>query len=167
MSRLSTLIIALCLLSASTLAGEIKLTSTFFGGWKYSLDGTEYKNVGFGNDLRWEMAGNDAAQEEMSKYETYKGWATLAGIPCGFLLGWPLGGCLANSEWKDSYTIMYMIGVPLTITSLLLDATATRKLKKAVRIYNGEESAPSTFVPSLEIFASSEGCPRFGLSWRF
>jgi hypothetical protein len=167
MSRLRTVIIALCLLSASTLAGEIKLKNSFFGGWKYSIDGTEYKKVGFGSDLRWEMAGNVAAQEEMSKYETYTGWATVSGYTGGFLIGWPLGAVIAGGEWKDSYTTMYIIGVPLSITSLLLDAAATRKLKKAVRIYNGEESAPSTFIPSLEIFASSEGCPRFGLSWRF
>jgi len=74
---------------------------------------------------------------------------------------------LATSEWKDSYTTMYIIGVPLSITSIILEAGATKNLKRAVRIYNGEETAPSAFLPVPSLFASSDGKTRIGLTWRF
>jgi len=168
MLRIVIVITTVCLMAGAAHAGEIKLKNSFFGGWKYSVDGMDYKKVGFsGDDLRLEMAGNDAAQKEMDKYQTNMTWATVTGIPGGFLLGWPLGGYIASGEWKDSYNTMYMIGVPLGITSIVLEATAHGKLKKAVRIYNGQEPAPNALVPVPDIFASGDGRPRIGLSWRF
>ena len=168
MLRIVIATIALCLLAGTTIAGRIELDKSFFGGWEYSIDGIEYKKVGYsGSGLRFEMSDNEAAQKQIDKYATCKTWATITAVPGGFLIGWPLGGYLANLEWKHSYTNMYIIGVPLCLTSIVFEATATGKLKKAVRIYNGEESAPKVFIPSPEIFASTEGSPRFGLTWRF
>jgi hypothetical protein len=158
----------LCLVAGSANGKEIILKNSFFGGWKYSLDSMFYHKVGYsGAELRRAMEGNEAAQAQMDKYKTYKVWASVTGAPAGFLIGWPSGSYIAGGEWKDSYTTMYVVAAPLLVASITFEMTATSKLKKAVRIYNGEEQGANAYVPLPYVFVSSEGGPRFGVLWRF
>jgi|GEM_PF-2682814 len=158
----------LCLVAGSVYGNEITLKNSFFGGWKYSLDGAFYHKVGYsGAELRGAMEGNEAAQAQMDKYKTYKIWSAVTGAPAGFLIGWPLGGYIASGEWKDSYTTMYIVAAPLFVASAAFEMSATSKLKKAVRIYNGEEQGANAYLPRPHVFVSSEGGPRIGLVWRF
>ena len=121
-------------------AGEITLKKSFFSGWKYSTNGMDFHKVGNnGTTLYNYMDGNAAAQEHMNKYKSGKSWAMITGIPGGFLVGWPLGGYAGNGVWKDSYTPMLLIGIPLGIISMIAEHSATKNLKEAVNIYNGEE----------------------------
>ncbi len=127
-------------LCCSQVSAKITLKKTFFGGWKYSLDGTKFKGVGLsGNGLRNEMTGSDSAQMHMQKYKSAKIWGVVTGIPGGFLLGWPLGSKLGGKDWTDTYTAMIVAGVPLSIASFVFEEAATRNLKKAVNIYNGDD----------------------------
>lgn len=134
-------LLILTVMLCTQVSAEIILKKSFFGGWKYSTDGVEYRKVGMsGGDLRYEMAGSEEAQTHMEKYKTANTWAAVTGIPGGFLVGWPLGGYLGSGgEWPDSYTTMIVIGAPLAIISMVFESSAGRNLKKAVGLYNDGE----------------------------
>ena len=136
-------VLLLLTLCCSMAFGEITLKKNFFTGWKYSVDGGEFKKVGFsGSSLYLEMQDNEKAQLHMKKYKSAKTWAAVTGYPGGFLVGWPLGAYLGSGgEWKDSYTTMIIIGAPLAVISIVFEGSATRNLKKAVRLFNGESES--------------------------
>lgn len=133
-------VLILLVLTSFSYAEKIELKNNFFTGWKYSLDGgMSYQKVGnSGNELYRIMEGNEAAQGHLKTFKSHKTVATIFAIPGGFLVGWPIGGGLAG-EWKDSYNTMLIIGIPLSIVSLIFESTASSHLKKGVGIYNGEE----------------------------
>jgi hypothetical protein len=148
--------------------GEITLKKNFFTGWKFSTDGTTYQKVGFsGTKLHDAMAGNEEAQKRMRSYKSGKTWAAITGWPGGFLLGWPAGASLAGKDWNDTYTTMVIIGAPLTIASIIFEATATSNLKKAVKIYNeGDKSV--TFMLDYKVLSESQsGVLLAGLKYEF
>jgi len=136
-------VLLLLTLCCSMASGEITLKKNFFTGWKYSVDGWEFKKVGFsGSSLYFKMEGNEEAQLHMKKYKSAKTWELVTAIPGGFLVGWPLGAYLGSGgEWKDSYTTMIIIGVPLGLVSLVFESLATRNLKEAVKLFNGESES--------------------------
>ena len=150
---LSCTILFVLIFSLQVSAEKIHIKKTFFGGWKYSTDSIEYKGVGnSGTGLYNLMEGNADAQDQMLRYKKNKTWAAVTGIPGGFLVGWPLGGYAGSSEWKDGYTTMLIVGIPLSIVSLITEASATKNLKNAVKIFNGEESSLSmslNYIPRL------------------
>jgi hypothetical protein len=135
--------LAVLLATASAHADQIKLKKNFFTGYKYSVDGGDYRKVGFsGKELRAVMEGNEAAQARMDKYKSRKTASAVAGIPGGFMTGWVIGGSLAG-DYKDAYTPMLIIGIPLCIVSGVLEGSANSHLKQAVEAYNrGPEEAP-------------------------
>jgi len=148
-------------------AKEITLKKSFFTGWKYSVDGEDFQKVGFtGSSLRYEMEGNDAAQREMDTYKSRKIMAAVTGWPGGFLIGWPIGGAIANG-WKDSYNVMLAVGVPLTIISTVYEISANDHLKKAVRIYNGEEQVIYFGINYNRVLAAANGRVTVGFTWTF
>lgn len=147
-------------------ANEIILKRTFFGGWKYSVDGMKYEKVGYsGAGLKSKMAGNETALHEMNDYAKCKTWSLVTGIPGWSLLGWTLIKRLDDSQWKDSYTTMYAIGIPLSVAAVVFEEISASKLQKAVRIYNGQEK--SSALPAPGVFASRNGALGISLNWKF
>jgi hypothetical protein len=50
---------------------KIELKKSFWSGWKYSIDGSEFKKVGMtGSDLAAVMNSNPSAVDEMNTYRT-------------------------------------------------------------------------------------------------
>lgn len=155
-------------LSSSTIGGEIRLSNDFFTGWEYSLDGLRYQSVGFtGSGLRREMVDNEAALKQMSKYKEKRIVSAVLGWPGGAMLGWSLGAYAATGEWTDSEKKMFMVGAPLTIFAVLLELSANANMKKAVRIYNGEEQALDLEVRFPAYYASKTGTLVIGMTWSF
>jgi hypothetical protein len=110
-------------------------------GWKYSINGQQYRTLSAsGMNLYSAMAGNEAARREMQSY----GPNRLAGhIFAGF------GACIAatpfiisiiNSKSKNDYWTCAISGAAMLGVGTIFIALADYHLKKAVRIYNGWES---------------------------
>lgn len=170
MKSLTVIITATAIIMTATASGqEIILKNNFFTGWHYSLDGVKFHKVGIsGKTLRYAMEGNEAAQAEMDGYKSRKTTSTVFGYIGGFLLGWPLGGSIAGREWDDTYTAMAVGGGALAIVSFVFDGSASNHLKKAVRIYNGEEQPgdanAGTWLPTLTM---TDDNVLIGLTMRF
>lgn len=162
------LLLFLLLLCSSQATAEITLKKSFFTGWKYSVDGSDYKGVGFsGTDLRNEMEGNEGAQSHMLRYKSAKTWATITGVPGGALIGWPIGGYIGGGEWKDGYTAMIIAGSSLAVVSIVLEASATRNLKKAVALYNEGNQSLGLMIGIVPPAGDREASPLVGLAYRF
>ncbi len=140
-------------LTAGVWAGdqEITLKKSFWSGWQYSVDGVHYANVGVSaGELKQVVNGNPDAVAQLDSYKSNKLASEIIGIPSGLAVGWPLGAVIAGSEWKDAYTIMLGVGIPLGAVSMILDAASTRHLKKAVDLYNDTDSSAARRI-SIEV----------------
>ena len=136
-----TFVLLILALAATSTAGEITLKKNVFTGWKYSTDGENFKRVGMsGKSLSEIMAGNDAAVVEMNKYRNRSEWATIFAWPGGFMLGWACVSALTDN-WKDYDNYLLGAGVVMVSLSTFFEGSATRHLKEAVSIYNGEDQA--------------------------
>ncbi len=129
-------ILAFLVCGFSVDAREIKLKNTFFGGWKYSVDGGDFHKVGWtGKTLRLEMEDNPESVKLIDSYRKYNLAGQIIGIPGGFLVGWAAGSAIAG-RYKDSDKTLLTIGAPLCATSIVLELVANGKLKKAIKTYN-------------------------------
>ena len=165
-----TLAIALAIiivLASATAAQEITLKYTFFGGWKYSTDGEKFKGVSMsGNELCTIMEGNDAALAEMKAYKKRKIWGAVCGWPGGILCGWGVGAGLRD-DWTESDKIILGTGLGLMVITGLIEGSASRRLKKAVSIYNGEGQALLFDIDYRKSALSGNGQLTFALSYTF
>jgi hypothetical protein len=120
---------------------QVQLKTSFWGGVQYSLDGGEFETVDRdGGELRTLMNENEKCIEYLDRFKSNTTLAAVAGVPGGVLVGWPIGGYLGSGgEWKKSYTIMLVIGVPLATLSTILENKAKSNLEQAVAIYNKEK----------------------------
>lgn len=144
MKRVMPTIIAFLLLVTAVQAQEqkVELKKTFWSGWKYSVDGSDFKKVGMsGKDLIEVMNGNEAAVAEMEIYRSRMTLGMVTGIIGGGLVGWPLGASLGGDDWNDTYTGMIVVGGIFSTISLISNASGTNHLKKAVSVYNGDETS--------------------------
>ncbi len=133
-------VLVICMVNVTS-AQKITVKKGFFGGWKYSTDDDLYWKVGNrGIPLCQEMEGNEAALNEMAKYTSNKTMALITGIPGGWMVGWAAGKALGN-KYEDSDKTMLQIGLPLCIISTVFEIISDGHIKKAVRIYNGEEES--------------------------
>jgi hypothetical protein len=168
MKRIGIVCLAIVLIiSLSAGAKTIKLKNGFFTGWQFSVDGNKFNKVGMSGDkLASEMEGNEPASTEMSKYKSNKTTATIIGVPAGFLIGWPIGGSLGGG-WREEYGYMLGAGGALAVISFVLEASSTSHLKKAVRIFNGEEPGLKVEINCLRNHAIKKSGAEATLSWRF
>jgi hypothetical protein len=170
MSLRGLVIIVLLALVTSAGAADKKITlnKSFWSGWQYSQDDIHFHNVGAtAKTLRQVMADNDEAVAQLNSYKSKKVAGAVLGIPGGVLIGWPLGATIAGQDWKDSYTVMMAVGIPLGIADIILESSATKNLKRAVAIYNGEEQSCLDHVGvNLCLFRKSK-FPGLRLSYSF
>lgn len=162
-------LVMILLLCGSSACAEITLKKGFFSGWKYSIDGQTFTKVGYtGSRLYDEMEGHQEAQARLLQYRSAKSWALVSGIPGGILLGWPLGAYAGSGgEWEDSYTTMIIVGGSLAVVSMILEATATRHLKEAVALYNGDERKLGLLLGFKSLPADRSPSPLLGLKLEF
>lgn len=164
-----TTIAVFCALIITTIAApcdaQITVKNSMFRGWKYSIGGSEYQKVGIGaKGLRSEMHGCDSCLSAMSGYTTCMTLGLVAGVPGGFLLGWPIGANIGGKEWTDSYTTMALIGGSLIVADIVFETVAASKLKTAVRRYNSSRNPVSSSPPpsSVQLHIRENG---LGLSY--
>jgi hypothetical protein len=136
-SALLTLIVAVSAPLDSAAAEELMLQRSFWGGWKYSHDGTQFEKIGsLGRDLRAELEGNPAAQAEMSAYGSNHVWATVLGVAGGGL-GVAAGFRIGDEDEFDGVSIGLLTGgAVFAIVGSVLEMSATNHLLKAVHLYN-------------------------------
>jgi len=134
---ISVFVLALIL----TLAGEaqaqrITLKRPFFSGWRYSIDGGEYKRLGSGTELKTMMADSRACLGAMKSFSDHATAAKITGILGILLVAWPISTQLRGKDWADSYTPMVIVGGSFGVVSLAMEAAGSRNLKRAVMIHN-------------------------------
>lgn len=162
-----TLILLTLTFAATSTAKEITLKKNFFTGWKYSTNGKDFKGVGMsGKSLRFEMEGNDDAVAEMNIYKSRQVWVAVFGWPGGAMAGWACGSAIAGN-WSETDGYLLGIGLGMGVISALFEASATRHLKKAVSIYNGEEQALMFDLNFRKSALASNGQLTLSLSYNF
>jgi hypothetical protein len=169
MSRRGFALLLALLVCSSTVSADITLKKSFFTGWKYSTDGINFSKVGYsGKGLSNAMYGDQEAQSEMGKYKSLMTVSLIAAVPGGFLIGWPIGAYIGSSDWKDGYTTMEIVGGSLAVVSMVLESSATSHMKKAVEVYNGNQSPKVGMTLNWHNSQSQEhGCLMLGLCCRF
>lgn len=155
-------------MAASAGATEIQLKKSFWSGWHYTVDGSNYMKVGVtGKTLHRAMEGNEAAQDAMQRYRTRRTIARITAIPGGALIGWPLGTQLAGGESKDSYTTMYIVGGAFSVISIIYELSATKHLKEGVRLFNEGDQSLDLKLGIAPNLAFGGQQVQVGIHWNF
>jgi len=126
------------LISVKAISQEIKIKESFIKGIQYSIGDKEYKRLDDdGNELKNLLKGNTETIQSLESYENNLLTSKILGYPGGFLVGWPIGGYLGSGgKWNETYSIMMLVGAPLTIFSLILESKANSNIREAISIYN-------------------------------
>jgi len=133
------LLLVICMVNVASAQRKITLKKNIFGPWKYSFNNIDYFEVGnSGKSLRYDMEGNEAAIIEMKKFKSNRIMMMITGIPGGSMVGWAIGNRSSRGQNISTETLL-LIGFPLCIMSIAFQIASDGHLKKAVRIYNGEE----------------------------
>jgi hypothetical protein len=119
------------------LAQRVELKRTFFRGWRYSIDSSDWKKLGAqAVELRAVMKDYRICITSLNSYKSHVTAAKITGLTSAFLIGFPIVAKLRGKEWIDGYTPMVVVGGTLAISSLALEAAGSRRLKKALLFYN-------------------------------
>jgi hypothetical protein len=136
-SVLLTLIVAVSAPLDGAAAEELMLQRSFWSGWKYSHDGTNFEKIGtWGRDLRAEFEGNPTAQAEMSAYGSNHIWSGVLGAAGGGLAIAAAFKIDDEDEFDGTSIGLLTGGAVLAIISGVLEISATNHLLKAVHLYN-------------------------------
>lgn len=149
--KLLVTILFLLIFSGEIQAKKILLKNEIGIGWQYSVDGgVVYHRVGAsGNKIYDYMEGNEAAQECLKKYKSKKNGALVLGLSGVLLSAYPLGVVVSGGELRKTERTLLVIGLPLTVISFVLDATADPHLKEGVRIFNDAQKS-LVLTPSFQ-----------------
>ncbi len=130
----------LCLVNIA-FAQKITVSHNFFGGWKYAVDGGKYEWVGIrGKSLCKVMAGNEVALNEMKKYSSVRTMSLITSISGLCLTGY-VSVKLINGTFEEHDNNYLLVGIPLSVISIISQIVSDNYLRKAVRIYNNEKKA--------------------------
>lgn len=138
MARLLVLTLVITLGFLASADAQIELKNNIITGWKYSLDGVDFKGVGFsGKSLCDAMDGNEAAQFELRQYRDdmiRSLWFTIPGIILGAIsLKEDFDGDEVETPLGWRFAIIGLLG-----TSLAYEHSANQHLKRSIQIYNGD-----------------------------
>ena len=148
-------VIFAALMASSSHAGGLTVQRTFFTSWKYSVDGETYHKVGTqADDLRLMMTDYRACVSALNSYRSHMTAAKVTGAVTLLLLGYVTVSALRGGEWADGYTPAAIVGVSVGLASVALEASGSRSLKRAVRIYSqytGQSSRQPAIDPGLRL----------------
>lgn len=148
-------------------AQQIALKRPFFAGWRYSIDGGDYRKLGAGTELKSVMSDNRACLAAMNSFSDHATAAKITGVLAILLISWPVSTQLRGQDWLEGYTPMVIVGGTFGAVSLAMEAAGSRNLKRAVMIHNrihgyaGSE-LESTSLPPPEFLE-----PGIRLTFRF
>jgi len=100
-----------------------------FGDYKYYLNNTELKAYELSNLI----SKDSLAYKKYSASEVTAFFSYLFAGSGGFLIGYPIGGYLANGEFN---TPLFLAGVALAAVGISFSIIASNQLKSSVDIYN-------------------------------
>jgi len=131
-------VVLLALSVASQAAAQpVQIDRSFFTGWRYSTDGKNYMKVGSGaKDLRLVMGDYRVCLAELNSYQSHVTAAKITGLTSAFLIAFPLISNGISGDWGKGSTPMILVGIGFGAFSVALEASGSRSLKNAVRLYN-------------------------------
>jgi len=166
----------ICLLTAALLtvlcggsySSEITLRGSFFGGWKYAVDGGTFHSIGSaGDSIYHAMEGNAAAQNEVLKYRSGKRWSNAVICGCAAAIGFTIISRLSSDDWEKKHTVLLVSAVPMSLLAISLEKKASEHLKKAVGLYNGQEQVLRLDAEFRPGYSTASSQVRLGLSLHF
>lgn len=126
------------LISVNANSQEIKIKESFFKGIQYSIGDRAFRSLeDDGDDLKLLLKENTESVKQLESYESNLLTSKILGYPGTFLIGWPIGGYLGSGgKWNKTYSVMMLVGAPLTIFSLILESKANNNIREAISLYN-------------------------------
>ncbi len=162
--QIGLLVIGIILIGSWTPASAqtVEIRRTFFRGWRYSIDSSEFRKLGSrAEPLREVMKDYRVCLSALGSYQSHVTAAKITGLTSVLLIGWPVSAKLRGKEWIDGYTPMVIVGGTMAISSLALEAAGSRQLKKALRFYNKYKGySGNTWIEPTVILARR---PRAGI----
>jgi outer membrane lipoprotein SlyB len=152
-----TLIIALFVLVAQLVAAQTIEKQKVMGGYKYLQDGKKLSLSKVGSLLE----SNPEAYTLFQSGKTQNGFASVLGGIGGALIGWPIGSAIGGG--KPNWTLAG-IGAAIAVIALPLGSSATKKMNRAVDIYNGKAKTGAISKPDLNLLVKANG---LGIAWQF
>jgi hypothetical protein len=148
-------VVVLALLHADAHAADSTLTlrGNLLTGWRYSIDGAEYKSVGVRGKSLFSIAeGNEYAERSLRSYRGYRTAAIITGVAGGVLMAWPI----IDNNFGDRHANMYngisfVSGTVLEIVTFFLASNSGDHLREGVARINAarlDESHPPGDRPS-------------------
>jgi hypothetical protein len=119
-------------------AQQVELKKSFWKGWQYSVNGSEYETVGrSAKGLVSIAAGNESVLAELDAYKSRQTWANVFAIAGGGLLGFAIGSSFGDEGWQSTQTAMASVGGGLVVIGMVFDHSASGHLQRGVELYNG------------------------------
>ena len=100
-----------------------------FGGYQFYHEGKQLKI----KQLEELLKPNELAYQQIRSSRSSRTIAAILGYAGGFMIGWPLGTAIAGG--KPNWALAG-VGAGLAAVSIPIGASANKKMKKAVSIYN-------------------------------
>lgn len=151
MKRSGLLVLAvIAIVGVSTIrAQKVHLQHSFLGGYKYSLDGTKFYDIGSANGgLASVIGGNSRASSELATFRAVKGTGRVIGI---IGIGAATVGAIVTvtdtTKGAKLSPLLYA-GIGVAAVGSVIGYLANPHIVKAVRIFNESESAIGLRVPS-------------------
>lgn len=143
-------------ISAEASAQQMQIDRSFFTGWRYSVDGENYMKVGSGaRDLREVMGEYRVCVAELNSYQSHVTAAKITGLTSAFLIAFPLITNSITNDWSKGSTPMILVGAGFGVFSIALEASGSRSLKNAVRLYNRYNTRYQAHTPEESYLSSS------------
>lgn len=100
-----------------------------FGSYQFYHEGRQLKM----KQLEELLKSNEQAYQQLRSSRSSRTISTILGFAGGFMIGWPLGTAIAGGEpnWA-----LAGVGAGVVAVSIPISASANKKMKKAVSIYN-------------------------------
>ena len=153
--------------AADASAQPLQIDRSFFTGWRYTMDGENYLKVGSGaRDLREVMGEYRVCVAELNSYQSHVTAAKITGLTSVFLIAFPLVTNSISGDWSKGSTPMILVGVGFGAFSIALEASGSRSLKNAVRLYNRYNARYQAHSPEQTLITPSSG-QQLTLRFRF
>jgi hypothetical protein len=146
------------LLSGISTAQKISLKKGWFGESYYSIDGGNYKSIGFlAASISGAIGPDTLARRQLKSYRYNEATAVILGFSGGFMeLGLFIEMAAGEGDfvWRPRSTIELVGGASLIALGFVFDSRALRHLENMVNIYNRNQNPAQI---DLDIIPSGPG----------
>lgn len=145
---LSLILLAFTLCNSQTIE-----TKKVFGGYKYSQNGQDLSM----DELSTQLNTNEESAQLMKKAKSQSTIASILSGAGGALVGYPVGTAIGGGE---ANWVLAGVGAGIIAVALPLSASANKKAKHAVEIYNtGNKTKEDNvvYIPKLFVVSNPSG----------